>query len=312
MLANVDKVLRVSNTNRGFVTPELLRAAGLPRSVIEGGTKQGWRRIHRGLWFVQEREMNLHDWIQAALMLGGSSSGIGGGASLFIRGILTKEPAYVDLWVPPDQTISRIKDSPLRFHRDHLNRLGRRDTNGPLLSIVDSLKDFVDFTSDATEAASAIINARRKSPRFDELIRDSVFDRTKQKHRKLMEELITCYPAYDSVLEYLWVANVERPHRIRPSTRQWKCPDGYVRDGVWEDLFTIYELDGDAYHLNPQTLKRDSEKDYKARRRGYRTLRFGYADVVHNACATAASLITSIPGLEVSPCGSSCWMNLQA
>lgn len=306
MLTNTEIVIEVARKNGGFVTPELLRMAGLPRATVEGGTKRGWTKIKRGLWFIHDREMTFHDWIAAALMIGGPDSAVGSAASLFIRGVVTREPKSVDIWVPQDRNLRKPANTPIQVHRDHLNRLNRKDVNGPFLSLVDSVLDFIDLTKSNEEAASAIINARRKSSRFDEMVRESTFQRPRQKRRSLLEELLTTDPPYDSVMEYLWVKNVERPHRIPPSTRQWTCPDGYVRDGVWEHLLTIYELDGDAYHMNHQTFKRDSEKDYKARSRGFRTLRYRYRDVAHEACSTAAKLSASVPGLSVSSCGPRC------
>lgn len=308
MPTNIDIVLEVAKRTGGFVTPELLRTEGLPRATVEGGTKRGWTKIKRGLWFIHDREMNFHDWINAALMVGGEGSAIGSGASLFVRGIIAREPEFVDIWIPRERALRKAENTRIRVHRDHLDRLNRKDTSGPLLSLVDSVLDYIESASSNEEAASAVINARRKSPRFEDMVRLSAFRRPRLKRRDLFEELITCDPPFDSVMEYLWIQNVERPHRIPPSTRQWTCPDGYVRDGAWVDLLTIYELDGDAYHMNHQTLKRDSEKDYKARRRGFQTLRFRYRDVAHQPCSTAADLSSSVPGLLVSSCGPTCFV----
>lgn len=306
-----DAVSEISASHYGFVSAELLRDAGLPRSVRKSAARRGWRQIQRGLWFVDGPDLTFDNWIQAGLMVGGPESAVGGAASLFIRKVITRQPEHVDIWVPPHRNPSPVKDSPLRFHRDHGGRLLRRDSAGPLISMSEAVLDFISTEQDTFAAASAIINARRLSHRFVELVQEAVVLRRRQGHRKLLEELITCFPAYDSVLEYMWVVNIERRHGIRPSTRQWVSPDNNRHDGVWQDLQTIYELDGDAYHNNATTRKRDSDKDYQARSRGFQILRYQYLDVAHHFCQTTARLIESVPGLTARPCSTECWVNKQ-
>lgn len=304
-----ETVLQISERHYGFVSAELLRQAGVPRSVQKSARQRGWRQIQRGLWFVNGQDLSLDNWIQAGLMVGGPESAVGGAASLFIRNVLTHEPAQIDIWVPTSKNPSPVKDSPLKFHRDYAGRLNRRDTAGPLISMAEAVLDYIGEEREHFAAASAIINARRISPRFEELVREAVARRQRQFHRKLLNELLTCVPAYDSVLEYMWVVNVERRHRIRPSTRQWISPDNNRHDGAWLDLKTIYELDGEAYHNDAKVRSRDSEKDYQARSRGFQVLRYRYADVAYHACTTAANLVETVPGLRALPCSSQCRVN---
>lgn len=304
-----ETVSKLSESYSGFVSAAMLKDAGVPRSVQRSAAKRGWRQIQRGLWFVRGPELDFDNWIQAGLMVGGEESAVGGAASLFIRGAVTRQPAHVDIWVPPHKNPSPVKDSPLRFHRDLGGRLLRRENAGPLIPMAEALLDYITETKEPYAAASAIINARRLSPRIEELVRDAIARRQRQSNRKLLEELLTCTPAYDSVLEYMWVVDVERRHKIPPSTRQWVSPDNNRHDGAWEDLQTIYELDGDAYHNDEQTRRRDSDKDYQARSRGFQILRYKYADVAHRYCQTAAKLIQSVPGLTAKPCSTECWLN---
>lgn len=309
MFAYYDEVSNIAAKHRGFVSAQQIQAAGLPKLVARSAALRGWKQIQRGLWYTGDQELGFDQWLQAGLLIGGTEAGVGGAASLFIRGVIAEPPKQIDIWVPGSKHPSPVKDSPLRFHRDHINRIGRRDTSGPLLSMADSLLDYIALEGSTTNAASAIINARRLSRRIEETVRESVDSRRRQGKRKLLEELLTCTPAYDSVLEYLWVINVEKRHHIRPSTRQWIGPANHRHDGAWEDLYTIYELDGDAYHNDASTRRRDSEKDHQARRHGFTILRYRYADVAHYYCRTAADLVQSVHGLTASPCSSECSVN---
>lgn len=309
MFEHEDAVSEISRRYFGFVSTRLLREAGLPRSVERNAERRGWRKIQRGLWFVEGQDLNFDNWVQAGLMVGGPGSAVGGAASLFIRNVITQQPDHVDIWVPTHRNPSPILGSPLRFHRDHGGRLLRCDSGAPFISMADALLDYMAEEKEHFQVASAIINARRLSPRSEELVREAIARRRRLVNRKLLEELLTCSPAYDSVLEYMWVVNVERRHKIRPSTRQWVSPDNNRHDGAWEDLQSIYELDGDAYHNSPSTRRRDSEKDYQARSRGFQVLRFRYADAAHRYCHTAAKLIETVPGLTATPCSTECWVD---
>lgn len=309
MFAYYDEVSSIATKHGGFISSKMIEGAGLPKLVARSAANRGWKQIQRGLWFTGDEELQFEQWLQAGLLIGGHAAAIGSAASLFIRGVLGEQPAHIDIWVPGEKHPTPVKHSPLRFHRDHVDRLSRRDAAGPLLSMADSLLDYVAMEHSNINAAAAIINGRRISSKLEEHVRETIRLRRRQKRRQLLEELIMCSPPYDSVLEYLWVQNVERPHHIRPSTRQWVSPDNYRHDGAWEDLRTIYELDGDAYHNDAKTRRRDAEKDHQARRHGFTILRFHYADVAYGYCKTAAHLAATVHGLTASPCSSACWVN---
>lgn len=292
-----------------MVTSQELVDAGIPKGSIQLGVRHGWTRLCKGVWLIRPEQPDFYTWLEAGRLLFGEDSIVGGAASLFVRNLLDREPANIEFWIPSDKRYSAATGTPLQPRRDYINRLKRRDSHTPFSSVADSLCDYLNSTTTAIEAASAIINCRKRAPRLAIDIHEIASLRKRLRHRDLLEYLFDCEPAFDSVLEYLWVLNVEVPHRITPSTRQWKCADGYMRDAVWINLKAIVELDGDAYHNNQSTMKRDRAKDNAAIRRGFTTYRFGYADVARNACKTAATLAQSIPGLPVSPCSEGCWIN---
>lgn len=302
-------VAQLSTRRRGVVTAQELLDAGIPKGSIQLGVRHGWTRLCKGIWLIKPEPPDFYAWLEAGRLLFGEDSIVGGAASLFVRNLLDREPKTIEFWTPADKRCSAAAGTPLQPRRDYINRLERRDSNAPFSSIADSLCDFLNNTTDTVEAASTIINCRKRAPRLALEIHEIAALRKRLRHRDLLEYLFNCEPAFDSVLEYLWVLNVEVPHGIPPSTRQWKCPDGYMRDAAWINLKAIVELDGDAYHNNQSTMKRDRAKNNAATRRGFTTYRFSYADVNHHACSTAATLAQSIPGLPVSPCNESCWVN---
>lgn len=308
MIKHESVISELVRRNNGLISTDDLRQAGLPRSVLNSLRKRGWRKVHRGLWVAKDGEPTFHEWLQIGQRICGEKGAIGGAAALFLYKVIDREPSQIDFWIQPPRVLRPSPGTPFRFRRDHSLRLDRAGASRQLVTLADALSDFVDESSDSTQAASAIINARRVSNRIYEQVAEVVRDKRQQRHRELLQELLTVAPAYDSVLEYLWITNVEKPHGIPPSIRQWRCEDGFIRDGAWPQLRTIYELDGDKYHLNERVVKRDRRKDNAAHVRGWMTLRFMYADVVHEPCRTAANLQSNVHGLSVHPCGDHCWV----
>ncbi|WP_336250220.1 type IV toxin-antitoxin system AbiEi family antitoxin domain-containing protein [Stomatohabitans albus] len=298
----------LASRRQGVVTFDELIAAGFDASILRAGKRRGWQRMHRGVWYLHADPPTFTHWVLATPLICGRDGAIGGAANLFVRGVLPSPPAQIDLWIPPTRTIRPLAHTPYVVHRDKRGRLNRKDHNGMLLSLGDALLDYLNTVTDETKAATAIIGTRAKFPHQVEHCQADFIERDRQRHRHLFTTLMACEPAFDSVLEYLWLVNVEQAHNMAPSQRQWICPDGYRRDGAWPHYQTIYELDGDAFHLNPRVLKRDRDKDYAARRRGFVTLRFGWADIVERPCQTARDVATAIPQLPIEPCSPTCWV----
>ncbi|WP_336249377.1 hypothetical protein [Stomatohabitans albus] len=274
--------------------------------LLQRGKRAGWTRLMPCIWLTAPGPATFMDWVHAAKLYYGEHIGIGGAAGLCLSGVNLREPQHIDIWLPPHRSVGRVTESRLLPRRDKLDRLSRINPRTNATSPGDALADVLNFTRVRAEAAAFVIATRRTFINTTGQIVNTVQTRSRQRHRSLAYELLTCQPAYDSVLEYQWVTQVETPHGIPNAQRQWRGPKEYVWDGIWSAFKTTLELDGKAYHSGINAITRDSAKDRAALAHGYTPIHFGYADVIHHPCATAAQLARLIPGMPHHQCEPSC------
>jgi hypothetical protein len=96
-----------------------------------------------------------------------------------------------------------------------------------------------------------------------------------------------------SVLEFRYHRDVERAHGLPESARQvpFTGPDGRrgFRDRVYEPYGVVVELDGRLAH-QPEDKWQDKTRDNAAAADGKQSLRYGWAQVRWEQCATAAEV----------------------
>jgi len=118
--------------------------------------------------------------------------------------------------------------------------------------------------------------------------------RAKLRWRADLRELLTAAAGGDhSVLEFRYHRDVERAHGLPESTRQvaFRSQDGRRgrRDRVYKEYRLVIELDGRLAHPVEEQWK-DKRRDNAAAADGQQTLRYGWADVTRQPCATAAEV----------------------
>jgi hypothetical protein len=111
--------------------------------------------------------------------------------------------------------------------------------------------------------------------------------RTRIAHRRLIAETAI---GVQSPLEFRWIKEVERPHRLPIPTRPYRLPSGAVTDGAYEEFRVLLELDGRRYHDGERRF-RDWGRDNLSSEDGWLTLRYGWRDTVVESCETAGNLV---------------------
>ena len=126
-----------------------------------------------------------------------------------------------------------------------------------------------------------------------ERLRVAVAGRKKVRHRvALLQALAAIAEGAHSNLEYRYVHDVERPHRLPTPLRQARINIGrghrYL-DNLYRDFGVAVELDGQAAHAI-QDRWRDVHRDNAVAGLGIITLRYSWADVTERACDVAAEI----------------------
>lgn len=302
-------VLSIASHSGGVVSTKALIDAGLPPHITKLGRAQKWQQLLQGIWLPSEEPPTFAQWMWAAKLAYGNDCAAGGAAALHIHGIHDQEPDVIDIWLREDRHLRTQPDSPLRLRRDKVKRLDRMPDDAWAVLPGDALADYLDQSRNLHAVSAMIINTRFKLPEFLPHIRSILKDRKRLRHRQLSKLLLTCEPAFDSILEFGWITQVEIPHKIPASQRQWVCPSGFKRDNYWEAFFQILELDGDRFHSDKSTIQTDRRKNRLAMTQGLNTIRFGYADVFSTPCASALELKRIVPNMPVQPCNEWCALN---
>lgn len=93
----------------------------------------------------------------------------------------------------------------------------------------------------------------------------------------------------DSLLEILYVRDVELAHRLPRSTRQ-RAAGHELADCSYDDFKVLVELDG-RIHLEAIRRWRDMRRDNRSTLRGEATLRYGFIDVRQQPCEVAVQVL---------------------
>lgn len=288
----------------GVIPISMFPQYGLPKHVVRLGRKAGWQRVWPGIYVPQAGELSFEQWVAVGRQAFGRDAAVGGSAALYQMGVLTQEPQIIEFWTRPVREYRIPPGCPLRPRRDYDGRLDRLPNGYGHTCLVDALIDYMNTTRNEINVAGVVIRARKLVSGAVSQLVDALAAVPRLRHRRLAEGLLLTQPAFDSPLEWLWVKLVQEPHRIEEPIRQWRCPEGFLRDNSWPAHKAIVELDGDAFHTDVQAVGRDRQKDRLMAKHGFVTLRFGYWDVKAHACETARELAEAVPTLQVYRCDS--------
>lgn len=113
-------------------------------------------------------------------------------------------------------------------------------------------------------------------------------------------------------LELAHLRKAERPHGLPAGTRQRHRRSGGRSQWIdveYSDFGLRVELDGRVGHVDDGVF-RDRTRDNASAIEGFTTLRFGWADVYHDACATAGQTAAVLESRgwtgRARRCGRSC------
>lgn len=146
-------------------------------------------------------------------------------------------------------------------------------------------------TASAIDVLTAVCNRRATTP--DRLLETLATRRRTPRGAELRSALTDASDGMHSALERGLVTRVLRPHGLPLGRRQVRdrTRHGVVyRDVVLDGLGVVLEVDGHAWHGDPDARARDMARDLDAAGHGLLTLRLGWPHVHQTPCATAAGV----------------------
>lgn len=191
----------------------------------------------------------------------------------------------------------------------------RESASPPRMRVEEATLDFALSREDdhaAFEALAASVRARSTTA---ERLLDAVVARQRISRRRWLVDVLTdIRDGSCSVLEHGYLTRVERAHGLPRSRRQHHeepaAAHGLYRDVHYEGLGVEVELDGRAFHDEPNQKDDDLDGDLDLVVQQRTSVRLGWGQVYRRTCRTACRVarILQARGWEgtPTPCGPDC------
>lgn len=309
--APLDEVCQLANGQEGVISRRQARSAGMSSSAVARRVTAGrWTCLHPGVYHLGAGSLSPLGRVWAALLYaqsphrpgpttpsetgrtpGSPDAAVAGQTALWLAGVLDECPATVDIAVPCDR---RVRSQPgIRLvRRAAIPTYGSRQP--PRLQLEEALLDVVHRSQSPTRVVSLILAAGQRRLTSPQRILLAATPRPHLRWRSLIHDLCGELQAgVHSPLERRYDREVERAHRLPRGRRNEResapIRGAWYRDVRYDEHGLVVELDGRGAHPIDEAF-RDRRRDNHATRRGERTLRYGWREVVGAPCEVAAEV----------------------
>jgi hypothetical protein len=273
----------------GVLTRAQLISFGLHDSQLARLVRQQvLRRLDRGVYIFGVLEPTWQQYAWAAILLGGRSARLIGASAAVFEGLV--DPS-LPILLSVDSTSGLTSRPWLTVVRQRSTARPSRSLAAPPRTLTEDT--VLDLCAAASNEAAVIGFLTLSIPRLTNSRRlaRALERRSRIAHRRLIADVVAeTAIGVQSPLEFRWIRQVERPHRLPVPTRPYQLPSGAVADGAYEEFRVLLELDGRRYHDGERRF-RDWRRDNLSSEDGWLTLRYGWLDTVVESCATAGNLI---------------------
>lgn len=289
------KLAGIASMQCGIVSRAQALGAGLTADQIKYRIRSGrWHRVFKGVYatFTGKISYGAHLW--AVALHAGRGAMLSYETAAEINGMTARDAKPVGLVhvsVPRTRCVAPVPG--IRVHRSARVRPIPSVEYPAHTNVEDTLLDLADVAEDFDDVCAWVTRAFQRRLTSEVMLRGAMRQRGKLRWREQLDELIGDAAAGDeSVLEFRYTRDVERAHGLPVARRQvrFTSADGKKgrRDREYQPYGVVVELDGRTVHAERPT--QDRQRDNAATVEGKRTLRYGWQDVRHEACCTAAQV----------------------
>jgi very-short-patch-repair endonuclease len=247
---------------------------GLSRATVQRRAREGsWRRLHPGVYLVGGHRLTDEARVRAAWLWAGEDAAVCGIAAAYWHGFLSRAPARIGLTVPsrshprhrPGTTVVR-RD----LHQVDLTRTrGVRVTAAPLTVL--------ETATALPEGSTFLDRALQRHVRFPVVYRSFCRNMGRKGSSAAGRLLVAAADRADSAAERLLVRLLREAgitgwvlgHPFGP----WRIDLAFPRQKV------AVEVDGWAWHVDPERFGNDRRKQNALVRAGWDPLRFTWHDL---------------------------------
>ncbi|MCC2594424.1 endonuclease domain-containing protein [Tessaracoccus sp. OS52] len=296
-----DALLRLALRRAGVLTRAQVKAHDR-HGKAQRRWIDGWTTMAPGYYCIEEPTWL--SWCWAGLLRSGETGVISGAAAGHLHGFVSDAPSTITVFHARSVALAPMGDDAVSLVLRRGDRQGRATPTRASVEV--ALLDLAGESNEA-ETVAATTRALAEGMTKPTKLLDALEQRGRVRHHKVLAEL--CAEAsggVESVLEWRFLQDVVRAHRLPEPARQLSLLAGTRSDNVWEEHRLVVELDGRAGH---EEAFRDMDRDNRVALRGLTTLRYGWHDVTTRACAVAAEVVAALglggwrgPGVRCSSC----------
>lgn len=278
---------QLSAAQAGALSLAQCRMVGFSDDMVRRVLSQGfWVRAGRGLVVTNTNELTPETVRWLAILAAGEGAALGLETAASVAG-WGQPIGEVQLVVP--HGARHVQPGPWTVLRTRtpFTTVGDPPRTTPERTALDIIRRDPDR---AVGTLTDVVNARRTTP--DRLLRELDRFQTFPRRDFVRGLLGDVGEGALSVLEMMWLRDVERAHGLPRGERQTRSRAG-LRDIRYGSV--LVELDGQLGHTGRGAF-RDMDRDNLHVLVGELTLRFGFGDVDRRPCAAAAMLAVALRG----------------
>jgi hypothetical protein len=252
-----------------------------------------WRQIHPGVYAAFSGDLTRRTRLWAAVLSAGPGATLSHETAAELQRLADKPTELIHLTVPTGRRISAAEG--ISLHRSaRVMEAVQASRYPPRTRVEETVLDLTQAAKTFDDVCGWVTRAIARELTDEAGLQAAMKARQRLRWRNDLEQLIVAAAGGDhSVLEFRYHRDVERAHGLPESARQvpFTTPGGRRgrRDRVYENFGVVIELDGRLAH-QPEDQWKDKTRDNAAMAAGQRTLRYGWAQVKWEPCATAAEV----------------------
>jgi very-short-patch-repair endonuclease len=288
-----EQLRQLAAFQEGILTHRQATEGGMTKNAVRSRMKQGhWQRIYPGVYAVFTGTLQQKSLVWAAVLHAGPGAIASHQTAAWLAGLTDSAGSRIHVTIPRSR---RFPATPgLVVHSSvRAQQAAHPAACPPQTRVEETVLDLIDCAASFEVAHGWLTRALGRRLSTPAKLRAAVGQRTRLRWRpEVLRALAPDEAGALSWLEYRYLHDVERPHRLPSVARQVRVRRGSrseYRDVLYEAYLLVVELDGKAAHPG-DTRWQDIRRDNAAAADGMVTLRYGWLDVSEHPCKVAAQV----------------------
>lgn len=283
----------LAELQRGVICRNQALACGMSAQAIRCRVESArWQRLHAGVYAAFTGAPDRQATLWAAVLRAGPGAALSFQTAAELDGLLDNPASVIHITIPSTRRVTGMNDVVVHT-RLNAGRARHPARLPPRTRLEETVLDLTDSCDDLIAAMDWVSKSLGRRLTTQEQLTRAAAQRSQLRWRAAITSALSpALAGVHSALEFRYIRDVERPHRLPRSTRQAPAKLGgrsAYRDVLYEEYCLIVELDGKTAHPGDARWL-DISRDNAAAASGYMTLRYGFRDLTRSPCLVAAQV----------------------